>query len=349
MKKTVFIFIFLFFTIVSFAQLNYQIIVRNGSAGTSADLLSNGNVYVKAEIYAGDLSTAAGVLVYSEEFNKTTTEYGLVNLIIGDGIDPNSVSHSGNYSDILWYRADHYLRISLDIGHSGTYTPYREEQVASVPYALYADSVRKTEYTGHYIGEEYQGGIIFALEANAAGEYGKAGLIVSLADLTSTSTLSDASPTMKWGSKTNITTTMYDGEANIAAIKASNGGNLSGFDAAKACDDYSITISGTAYNDWYLPSIWEFYKLLEAAYVVSIILDNYTGSTAWITSATTKGLGWKKNTNVANNTDWSMYWTSTQYNRDNAFIFNISAIKGGAYSKTNNSRYKVRAIRRFSD
>jgi uncharacterized repeat protein (TIGR02543 family) len=62
------------------------------------------------------------------------------------------------------------------------------------------------------------------------------------------------------------------GAANTAALVAAMGGSTystySGSDttsayAAKICDDYTVTVAGTAYDDWFLPSKYELNEMYE--------------------------------------------------------------------------------------
>ena len=107
--------------------------------------------------------------------------------------------------------------------------------------------------TVHYIGESFGGGIVFYVYDN-----GQHGLIGATADNTS-------SP---WGNGIfRFTGTTGDGvnagamntELIIATQMADN--QLGNF-AAKVCADYSVTVAGITYGDWYLPSKEELHLLI---------------------------------------------------------------------------------------
>jgi hypothetical protein len=99
------------------------------------------------------------------------------------------------------------------------------------------------------IGDSYQGGIIFWLDAT-----GQHGLIAATADQ-STST--------QWynGTYRYTGTTgdgLYSGAMNTTMIVATQmADNQTGSFAAKVCADYSVTVGGVTYGDWYLPSKYE--------------------------------------------------------------------------------------------
>ncbi|MFP4024857.1 MAG: hypothetical protein ACLFVR_10040 [Thiohalospira sp.] len=107
---------------------NYQAVIRDASG----DLLANQTVGLKISILEG---STTGNVVYSETFTPKTSEFGLVNLIIGNG-DPVS----GNFADINWSTADYYLKLELDATGGTDYEVMGTTQLLSVPYANYAFS-----------------------------------------------------------------------------------------------------------------------------------------------------------------------------------------------------------------
>ncbi len=99
------------------------------------------------------------------------------------------------------------------------------------------------------IGQSYQGGIIFWLDAT-----GQHGLIVATVDQSSG---------MQWyngilrytGTKGDG---LYAGAMNTAMIIATQiADNQTGNFAGKICADYSVAAGGVIYGDWYLPSKYE--------------------------------------------------------------------------------------------
>jgi hypothetical protein len=126
-------FVLLLSTSFLFAQappqgINYQAVARDGSDS----LLANTSVTVRASIHK---TNATGTVVWEEEHNVTTNQFGLINVQIGQG---NKTGGSlTNFSDIDWKSDEYYLQIELDDG-SG-FTDMGTSQLVSVPYAMMAD------------------------------------------------------------------------------------------------------------------------------------------------------------------------------------------------------------------
>ena len=107
-------------------------------------------------------------------------------------------------------------------------------------------------------GSVYGGGIIaYLLTALDAGYDANVqhGLIVSSANL-------NVGNTTTWGCAADVpgtSTAFGTGAANTAAIIAANCSTT--VTAAKLCNDYTITVNGTTYSDWYLPSSGDVQKI----------------------------------------------------------------------------------------
>ena len=124
------------------------------------------------------------------------------------------------------------------------------------------------------IGQRYQGGIIFWLDAT-----GQHGLIAATADqgtgipfyngvYKNTGTKGDG---------------LYAGKMNTAILVAAQINDTPGGSfAAKVCADYSVVDGGVTYGDWYLPSIYELILLYHQRTLVGGFTDaNYWSSTEW--------------------------------------------------------------------
>jgi hypothetical protein len=124
----------------------------------------------------------------------------------------------------------------------------------------------------HYIGESYGGGIVFYVYDN-----GQHGLIAATADQSSG---------IQWYNGTyRFTGTTGDGlnagAMNTAIIVASQmADNQSGNFAAKVCADYSVTIGGITYGDWYLPSKYE----LNLLYLQKAVVGGFANDFYWSSS-----------------------------------------------------------------
>jgi hypothetical protein len=161
--------------------------------------------------------------------------------------------------------------------------------------------------TVHFIGENYGGGIVFYVYDN-----GQHGLIAATADQTTTG--------IQWFNGTfRITGTPGDGlnagAMNTALIVATQiADNTFGNFAAKVCADYSVTVGGITYGDWYLPSIYELNLLyLQKTIVGGFVIGNY--------------------------------WSSSESSSSQAWNQNLGTGVPGIINKTN--LYRVRAVRAF--
>ena len=105
-------------------------------------------------------------------------------------------------------------------------------------------------------GDIYEGGIVVYVLGPGDPGYDPLvphGLIYSEGDLENQYGVS----TFAWGTKGLLTNAIspdsgYTNTIDIIAVE-STGGTVSWY-AAQMCDDYSVTVSGVTYNDWYLPS-----------------------------------------------------------------------------------------------
>ncbi len=152
-----------------------------------------------------------------------------------------------------------------------------------------------------YIGQSTEGGIVFYLDAT-----GQHGLVCATSDVIAGAT---------WGCPgTSISTSaaIGTGQANTTAIV--NGCSTTGI-AARLCDQYSVTIDGITYDDWFLPSKDEL-NLIYLQKSMMATFGNYT------------------------------YWSSSQYNANNSW--SQSFLNGSqVYNNKGISSIYVRAIRAF--
>lgn len=166
------------------------------------------------------------------------------------------------------------------------------------------------EQGNHYVGELYQGGIIFYVYEN-----GTHGLIASFDDL-------DGGLGVDWGPRSDVTTaeSWWDGASNTSNAVAAGAAST---DAVQLCEDYS----NGGYSDWHLPSITELKALEDAGYVLAKILDQ----------------DGDPNTNYPNYT--GQYWSSTQFDAVDALSFKFQNTHTETKDKDDN--YLVRAVRAF--
>ena len=158
----------------------------------------------------------------------------------------------------------------------------------------------------HSIGDSYGGGIVFYAYDN-----GRHGLIAATAD---------QSTGIRWYAGINPNTMAYAdgvgaGKANTAIIIAYQGYGDGATYAARICNEYSVTVGGVTYGDWYLPSKFE----LNLLYLQKTVVGGFANNGYW------------SSTEYHDSTAWSQYF----YNGDQY------------YDASPNAPYYVRAIRVF--
>ena len=92
--------------------------------------LANTSVSIKISIYQGSVS---GNIVFEEEFSPNTNQFGLVNLVIGQG-----ALISGDFASIDWGLGPYFVEVSADEAGGTNYELLGTQELMSVPYALYA-------------------------------------------------------------------------------------------------------------------------------------------------------------------------------------------------------------------
>ena len=324
-------------------SFKYQAVARDAAG----DLMTNQPVNIVISILQG---SASGTEVFSETHDSTTNQFGLVTLNVGEG-------NPTDFANIAWSNAPYFLKVVMDGNEMGT------TQLLSVPYAKYADtagnvfsgdyndlgnkpvvdgsetkinagtnvSVTGTGTSGdpyeisasgsgsaHYIGELYGGGIVFYIYDN-----GQHGLIASLDNLDASGVAWSATLSSEIGSSAQSYT---DGASNTAAIVAQD--NTPGY-AATLCDSYS----NDGFTDWYLPAAWELSLLYNASFAINDTLENDgNGSTNGLSAVNTPPA-------------YGRYWSSTEYDIDNAWFYRFS--NNASFSNGKGSLLRVRAIRKF--
>jgi hypothetical protein len=157
----------------------------------------------------------------------------------------------------------------------------------------------------HSIGESYGGGIVFYVYDN-----GKHGLIAAT---------SDQSSGIRWHGGTNTNTRaradgVGGGVKNTAIIIANQGAVDGNAFAATVCNEYSVTVDGVTYGDWYLPSKHE----LNLLYLQKTVVQPFAADG---------------------------YWSSTEYDLTDASLQYFS--DGAQNTSSKHNTYYVRAIRAF--
>jgi hypothetical protein len=165
----------------------------------------------------------------------------------------------------------------------------------------------KTKLDGstHAIGDSYGGGIVFYVY-----DGGRHGLIAATAD---------QSDDIRWYGGSNINTRaradgVGAGLKNTAICIANQSQVDANAFAATLCNEYSVTVGGVTYGDWYLPSKYELGLLYAQSAIVGGLFASH-------------------------------YWSSIEYNETSAYSQYFDNGSQGPMNKFYSCR--VRAIRSF--
>lgn len=164
-----------------------------------------------------------------------------------------------------------------------------------------------------------QGGIVFERWVSGSDQNY---LVIAMEDASTSVPFSNVTGTLITGADS-----YWDGETNTTDIIAQP---LHVSSAAKDCVDYVNTSFGTVKTDWYLPSMTELTKLWSNMFLVSKSLDT-NGGYQMITNAPVTQ---------------PIYWSSTQFDANQAWELNFAIGSSGASSKSVNN--EVRAVRKFT-
>jgi len=128
MKKTILLLVFTLCALSTmYAQgpFKYQAVIRDNSG----NILPNKNVGLRLSILQG--TTPA--MVYREEQNKTSDQFGVINVEVGTGSVLN-----GNYLTIDWGVVNNQLQVDIDMNGGTTYTLLGTSPILYAPIANYA-------------------------------------------------------------------------------------------------------------------------------------------------------------------------------------------------------------------
>jgi hypothetical protein len=188
-----------------------------------------------------------------------------------------TVATSGSYNDLTNKPTVDGSETKVTAGTNVTVTGVGT--IAS-PYVI--NSTGGGSVSGHYIGESYGGGIVFYVYDN-----GQHGLIAATAD---------QSTGIRWNASIYTQTMAYAdgvgaGKANTAIIIANQGYGDGGIYAARICNEYSVTVGGVTYGDWYLPSKFE----LNLLYTQKAVVGGFAGYYYWSSTEGSSGGAWSQN------------------------------------------------------
>lgn len=313
-------------TLVSSATVGMQISILQGSPSGTAVYVetqtptSNANGLVSIEIGGGSVVSGTFATIdwaNGPYFIKTETDPagGTTYTITGTSqlLSVPYALHAKTAETVTGgiTETDPIFGASVASGITGTDTTNwnnkQDQLAAGTNISIVGNTINASSGATLTIGQSYQGGIIFWLDAT-----GQHGLIAAAAD---------QSTGIQWynGTYKYTGTTgdgLYAGAMNTSMIVATQmadteGGNF----AAKVCADYSVTEGGVTYGDWYLPSLYELHLL-------------------YLQKAAVGGLAITR------------YWSSSEENNNYAGALSGDIGKGDYHHKSIPS-FRVRAIRAF--
>jgi len=369
--KLYFFLIVLIFTVGAYSQapekLSYQAVIRDASNV----LVTNHDIGMRISILQG---SATGTAVFVETQTPTTNENGLATIEIGGG-----TFVTGTFAEINWATGVYFIKTETDPTGGTSYTITGTSQILSVPYALHAktsesitsaitetdpvylssqaanitasDITNLSNLSGVNTGDQDLSALttktalgdsianirseIPSVKTYSVGDFAQGGIVFWVDDtgrhgLVCAKTDCNGGSGVRWYAGTHGSTQakgdgIYAGNANtliIIAAQVAIGDDGSTY-AARVCNELQIPESGITYSDWYLPSKYE----------LNLMYENKTTINA---TATANG-----GTIFATTT----YWSSTEHDRDHAWI--LSFDNGYQLNYNKYDTYRVRAIRYF--
>ena len=147
MRKLV-AFLFLFCGAIVYGQvvpqgINYQAVAldQQGQPIPGVDIvgrpIDDAEIGVRISILE---ASPTGNVLYQEEHEVLTDQYGMFNLTIGQGFQVSADA----FNTINW-QGDKFLQVELSIENNGAFTLSAVQQLMSVPYAFLADRALNTD------------------------------------------------------------------------------------------------------------------------------------------------------------------------------------------------------------
>lgn len=142
MKKVLFL-ISILMSVLTFAQnkgITYQAVIYSTS-GESIPGIHNSNSPLVNKLICLQFSIVDDntQTEYQEKITVTTDDFGMVNLIIGNGTQTGG--YASSFNTIVWSNSKKYLKVSLDqSGACSTFEEISNQLLTYVPFALAADS-----------------------------------------------------------------------------------------------------------------------------------------------------------------------------------------------------------------
>ncbi len=342
-------------------KMSYQAVIRD----VSDQLILNQTVGMQISILQG---SSTGTAVYEETHTTTTNANGLVSLEIGNGtvVSGNfSTIDWGNGTYYIKTETDptggttytitgstqlmsvpYAIHATTADSVTGTisesdpiYTAWdkstgiiiTESQISDLTHIVDTDTqldsiaisnlgfVAGSSRTTYSVGDYALGGVVIWVDAT-----GYHGLICAK---------EDQSQSVRWSGGTNFETMsrgdgIYAGEMNTAIIISAQGVADGGDYAALLCAEYTNTVGGVNYGDWYLPSLEE----LDIIYQNRAIIE--------VTSLANSGGGFSSAAD-------QYYWSSTEVSSNSPWLQDFQNSGAQYQFIAKHAYYMCRAVRKF--
>ncbi len=126
--------------------INYQAVVYSDNGNNQPGLNSPGQVLwnqditMRFAVYQGEDNP---ILVYEELHAITTDEFGMVSLVIGQGVPQGTQL----FETINWGGGSHFLRVDVDKNAGINFESMSYQKLWSVPYALYSEESNSSNFS----------------------------------------------------------------------------------------------------------------------------------------------------------------------------------------------------------
>ncbi len=130
--------------------INYQAVVYSDNGNNQPGLNVPGQVLRNKSIrvrFTLIQNSANGTEVYKEVHTTTTDAFGMFSLVIGEGIQQGNAT----FSSINWSTGKHFLKVEIDKNGTTNFVTMSNQQLLSVPYALYSDKASYATSSGNGI------------------------------------------------------------------------------------------------------------------------------------------------------------------------------------------------------